>query len=137
MLTAQQGANKFKQGVQGGSTAYTQGVQAVTENPAQKAIAQKQKMIDRWLASVNGGKWEQRLGDVTLAEWKAASATKGASNYAASADKAYTNYMEWAQTAYPVISQISQEIQNMPSATFQDNINRMLANVNAMRERLG
>ena len=132
MISASQGTAKYKSGVQGGSTAYKNGVLAVTENPATKAIAQKDKMIANWNAAINGGKWEQKLGAVTLPMWKDAASNKGANNYAASADKASVNYQAWAADAYPQIAQLQQQIQAMPKVTISDSINRMIANVNGM-----
>lgn len=136
-VTAQQGADKYRSGVQGGSQRYINGVNSVTTAPSQQAIAQQNKMVTNWLDSVNSGKWAQNLGNVTLQAWQQAAVNKGAQNYSASADAASTKYAQWAQNAYTVIQQIQDEIEAMPSTNMQDNINRMIHNVTRMSELLG
>lgn len=136
-VTASQGADKYRQGVQGGATRYQQGIANVKTAPSQKAIEQKDKMVQNWLASVNSGKWEQEMGKVSLSMWQEASRTKGATNYSSSADKASQAYAAWASEAYPIIQQIQDQIASMPSTTIDQNIQRMITNVTLMAERLG
>ena len=136
-VSASQGAAKYKSGVQGGATRYSDGISNVTVAPSVKAIASKDKMIANWLDSINNGKWEQNLGAITLTQWQNASKTKGATNYASSADSASQKYSAWATNAYPIIKQIQDEVKAMPNTTMQDSINRMIHNVQRMSELLG
>lgn len=136
-VSASQGASKYKSGVQGGATRYSDGISNVDVAPSVKAIAQKDKMIANWLDSVNNGKWEQNLGAISLSAWQTAAKTKGATNYASSADSASQKYAQWANNAYPIIQQIQDEVKAMPSTTMQDSINRMIHNVQRMSALLG
>lgn len=136
-ISPSEAGNKYRSGVQGGAQDYTLGIQSVTEAPSAKAIAQKQKMVTNWNAAINSGKWETKLGAVTLAQWKQAATTRGAQNYAQSADAASQKWTTWAQTAFPIIQNIQDEIKAMPSTTLNDNIQRMITNVTLMAERLG
>lgn len=78
-------AAKWQAKTAASTEAYKQGVQAVTVNPAQLAIAAK----DLWIARVNeaaqNGRFEAGLQGTTLASWKAAATDKGAANIAAGA----------------------------------------------------
>lgn len=136
-VTPQAGSDKYRSGVQGGGQRYVQGIQSVTQAPSAKAIAQQDKMVTNWLASVQDGTWAQNLGAVSLGAWQQASVNKGATNYASSADSASQKYAQWAQTAYPIIQQIQDEVDAMPSTTMGDNIQRMIHNVTRMSELLG
>ena len=137
MITPQQGADKYKSGVQSGSSAYQTGVNNVDQAPGQLAVLQQDKMVTNWLEAVNGGKWATNVSAVTLNEWKTITASKGAQNYSASADAASQKYAQWAQTAYPIIEQIRQEVRALPSTTFAENIQRMVQNATLMSQRLG
>lgn len=136
-LTAQQARDKYRSGVQGGASAYQAGINSVKTAPSQKAIAQKAKMVTNWMNAVNSGKWEEKMGEVTLTQWQQASVNKGAQNYTASAEGASSKWGAWATDAFPVIAQIQAEVDAMPSTSLQDNIQRMIYNVTEMANRLG
>lgn len=128
---------KYKSGVQGGANAYTVGINSVSVAPSQKAIAQQQKMVTNWNNAITSGKWAEKLNAVTLSSWKSSATGMGAQNYVASADKGATKWGVWATESFPIIQAIQDEIEAMPSTTFQDNIQRMIYNVTEMSNRLG
>lgn len=135
-ISPAQAKAKYQSAVQGSASAYQDGVNSVSVAPSQKAIAQKQKMVTNWNNAINSGKWEQKLGAVSLSDWKSATTGQGAVNYTASAQKGANKWGQWANTAFPIIQSIQDEIEAMPSTTMQDNIQRMIANVTMMSERL-
>lgn len=84
-MTPQQLAAKWQAKYGSSSEQYKAGVQAVQVNPAQSAIAAK----DRWIQSLNeaaaDGRYENGLSTVTLQSWQQACIDKGASAIQAAA----------------------------------------------------
>lgn len=84
-MSPSQTAARWQARVTASVEAYKAGVAAVTINPAQQAIAAKQRWIDRVNEAAAAGRYEDGLAPVTLQSWKAAATDKGASNIAAGA----------------------------------------------------
>lgn len=133
-LTPQQAAEKLGQRIAGSGGAYQQGVQSVSENPAQKAIANKDKWVAGIQDAINNDRYAKGLAGVTLADWKNATLTYGVNRYTSSSQKATTNYQKFAAEFFPFLDTVQQEIDNMPSLTLEDNINRMVTNVRRLHE---
>ena len=125
-LTPQQAGDKWKRRLQQSTTDITSGVNAVTENPAQKAIQKKDKMRQNWLASVDNGKWEAGLSRVTLSDWKNAMINKGIPRISAGAEAGMGNYIAYQQEVQPYMEQLQAEIDSMPDLTIEDSVNRMV-----------
>lgn len=121
-LNAQAMAAKWQSKVSAAGPAYTAGVQAVTVNPAQQAIAAK----DRWIQGVNAaaanGKYEKGLSTVTLASWKQAATDKGAAALAAGARLGAIKVQQHEQTFGPIRDQIVASLP--PRGTLDQNIER-------------
>lgn len=77
-MTPQQLAAKWQAKYGASTEAYKNGIQSVQVNPAQSAIAAK----DRWISALNEaaaqGRYENGLSTVTLASWQASAIEKGA-----------------------------------------------------------
>lgn len=84
-LSPAQYAAKWQSKMSTSVEAYKQGIQAVTVNPAQSAIAAKELWINNLNEAAANGRYEAGLSKVTLASWKSASIDKGASNIPAGA----------------------------------------------------
>jgi type IV secretory pathway TrbL component len=97
-------------------------VNAVQTNPAQAAIAAK----DRWIANLNdaaaNGRYEAGLSKVTLAGWKQAATDKGASNMAAGARNGAAKVQANEQVMGPVRDAIVASLP--PRGTIDQNIER-------------
>lgn len=114
----------------------TAGVNSVTEAPSQKAIAQKQKMVTNWTRSITDGTWEQRLGKVTLAQWKQDMIDKGIPRMQQSVSTARTQQKveRLASELLAFQDQNLPAIQAMASTTLEDNIARATAWMRKMSE---
>lgn len=133
-VTPTEGADKLKRGISSHGTDYQAGINKVSVNPAEQAAANE----DKWFASLSDAYTNKRfskgLGRVTLAGWKAAVMDGGVSRYTQSADKAAKNYAAFAQQFYPFLQSVQDQISAMPNRSLQDNIQRMIANVNMIHE---
>lgn len=111
------------------------GVDAVTQNPAQAAIAALDKLYARWMEAFQSGKIEAGLARVTLDQWKTAMKTVGVQRIAAGVDAKGNAKMGKFMTEFlPFLEQVAGQLDSMPDTTFEDSVNRMIAQIRAVHE---
>lgn len=130
----QQAADKLRTRIQQSGTAYQAGVNAVTENPAAKAIAAKDKWEQGIQDAIANNRYVKGLENVTLQSWKAQTLNYGVTRFTQSADKAGQNYQKFAERFFPFLEQTMQTINAMPDTTFEERIQKMIANARALRD---
>lgn len=129
----QQAAEKWARNL-GGATEYIrQGVNNVTENPATKAIAKKQKMINNFMDAMQSGKWENSLGKVTLQDWKNSMLDKGIARISTGAQAAQGKYAAFLTDLFRYQESIKSQLDSMPDNTLDDSIARMTFWVRQMK----
>lgn len=131
-LTAQQIAAKWSRNYTGSSEQMKQGANAVTVSPTQKAIQAKDRYIAGVQRAFNDGTYEAGLSRVTLADWKQAYIEKGIANAAAGAKLGAIKLERHEREFGPVRDQIVASLP--PRGTPEENIQRMVAFVRAMRD---
>lgn len=108
----------------------------VRVNPAQKAVAAKEKMVARFQASMNDGSYEAAMQGVTLQSW-IQSATSKASRLAQGAQEGRPKMQAYLQAAKPIYDQNEAEIEAMPNVTEEDSVQRMIRNMQNMKKLKG
>jgi len=131
-ISSQAGAEKWRRRLQGATQDIAAGIQRVTENPAQKAIAKQSLLRDRFNASIDSGKWAKGLNRVTLNDWKQAAINKGVPRIAQGAADGESKYQAFAAQFYPYVESVQQEIDAMPKGSLEDSIARSTAAIRAM-----
>ena len=110
------------------------GVNAVTQNPAEAAAAAK----DRWVAGIQkaaaAGKFEQGLANTTLQSWQKAMINKGIPNMQTGAREAQTKVQTFLSQLLPYTSDVSAKVKAMPKGTLSDSINRATAAITMMAQ---
>jgi len=129
MITPQQASQKLGNGIRNGSTAYTNGVNAVQTAPSQLAIAKKSKWVQAMTDPKTHDRWEAGLGRISLTDWKSAASGVGAQRFAQSADKAQTNYQEFATDFFPFLASVQSQVNAMPDVTLDERINKAVQNM--------
>lgn len=124
-LTPLQIADKWKRRLQQSTTDMTAGVNAVTENPATKAIAAQDKMVQNWNNSITSGKWARSLSNVSLTDWRAAFINKGIPRIQQGAESGAPKMAAYMTQALPYIRGLQATVHQMPNMTLQDSIARM------------
>jgi hypothetical protein len=102
----------------------TQGVNAVTVNPAAKAAAASQQYLNGVNAAVASGKYQRGLGRVTLQSWQDAMLTKGLPRIATGATQAKPKFSAFMAKWMPYQQGLQQKLQQMPRGDLQTNIQR-------------
>lgn len=100
------------------------GVQSVTESPAAKAVAKKDKLKARWIQAIDSGKWENALRKVSLEAWKESVITRGVDRVASGAEAARPKMADFFNQLLPYVQAGRREIERMPAVTIEDSINR-------------
>ena len=131
-LTPQQFTEKHARRLKGATEDMRAGINRVTENPCEKAIAKQDKMLTNLTASVNNGKWAAGLGRVSLQEWKDKADKVGVNRVAAGIDAAAAKMTAFAEQLLPHIDREVAKISAMPDITLDDNINRMTSFIRGM-----
>jgi len=101
------------------------GIDRVTESPAAKAIAKKDKMKQNLLKSLDDGTWEKRLGEVSLEDWKSKTRAKVAERLAGGVDGAAAKRQKFDTHLVSTINEILPKINDMPDMTLEDSVNRV------------
>lgn len=134
MLNPAKIADKYVAGMQGASTAYKDGVNAVSVAPGQSAVLQKDKLIRNFMDSVNSGRWAANTAGVPLDQWKNLASTKGANNLAGGAIAAKSKVQAYWNVAAPEYQNGLAQLEAMPNSTPADADARMLFWANFMRQ---
>ncbi|MEE9175271.1 MAG: hypothetical protein V3U19_03765 [Thermodesulfobacteriota bacterium] len=124
MKTVDDSVRRWKNNASGATEEYKRGVDAVTENPASKAIAAK----DKWFTNISEAhrldKFARGLAGVTLTGWKDAAKTKGAANYRQGIIAGESKMKAAMTKLLPYISTVRAEIHAMPNDTKEDSAQR-------------
>lgn len=120
-------AEKWARRIAGSTQDIIDGVNGVRENPAEKAIAKKQKLLTNFTAAVNDGRWERGLRRMSLDQWKTAMIQKGVNRVAQGADASKGKMAAFMNELLPYQESVRSEIDAMPDITLEDSIARMTA----------
>lgn len=110
------------------------GVDAVTENPAEKAIAKKDKMVANFNASMQNGKYEASMSKVTLSDWKTKTKEKVQARLSSGVQAAISKRQAFDAHNINVLNAILPEIAAMPDMTLQEQAAKCLRLWQHMRD---
>lgn len=133
-VTPQQFADRWSQALGQSAQRISDGVDAVTQSPAQAAIKNKAKMVQNFTAAVNNGKWETNLGKISLQDWQQSMKTKGIPRIASGAQAANGKMAAFAAKLLPFQQTLQAKVKAMPNMTLPDNIARMTTWVTGMSQ---
>lgn len=133
-INIQAALKKYKDNASAAGPAYTAGVEAVTTAPTALAAAAASKWIANVQAAYTEGRFQAGCNAVDLSAWKAATTSKGASNYRTGIANLSPRAVKAMQDQLAKAEQIRQQIATMPNNSEADADARMLAAVRMMRE---
>lgn len=113
-------------GVQNGTEAYREGVQAVTVAPTESAIRAIPRYVQGVQDAVADGRVERGLRRVGLEEWRRKTLEKGASRLATGARASEQQYNQFMTEFLPYLERVQQNLP--PRGTLDDNLQRMVQN---------
>lgn len=125
MITPDQAQAKWVRNTQAATQSVTDGVNAVSVAPGQKAAAQKQV----WLAQLNASadKWARNVAAVSLGEWQQAMITDGIPRMQQGVQSKQAKYGQFAAKFFPYVAAGAAQIAAMPKGGTEAGINRAVA----------
>lgn len=128
-LTPSEAADKQIRNLKAAIPQMTNAINAVTESPMEKAIAQQDKMKLKLIESIDNGKWANGLRRVTLPEWKDKFIKKGLPNIGRGADLAKPKLIKFYSEFFPFLETVQSEVRAMADLTLEDSIARASHNI--------
>jgi hypothetical protein len=101
------------------------GVEKVTEAPGIAAAAASDKFRLHILEAIESGRWAGEVSRVTLADWKKAMLEKGIPRIRAGTAGAVPEMEEFGKALFTHIETGQRLLEDKPSVTLDDNIDRM------------
>ena len=133
-VTAAQYQEKWSRRLKQAAPDIKAGVERTTQNPADAAIANLDRMLAGFQDAFASGKIERGLRTVTLADWKESMTRKGLANLAAGVDGASAKVTAKAASLLAAVDAAQGAVDAMPNATFEDRLQRMTAFSRAMHD---
>lgn len=125
-------ARKWANNLTNATQSMVEGANAVTESPTAKAAQSAEKYVAGVQRSVE--KWQSGLNRVTLNDWKRAYISKGVPRIAQGAQESMPKMETFLRDFLPYAEQVSNQVKQMPSATLEQNIQRMVTAVRLMSQ---
>ncbi len=110
------------------------GIEQVTVNPCELAVAKQEKMKTNLLAAIDDGRWAAGLKRVSLADWKDKAKNVGAARITSGINAAKAKVIAFAEELLPHIDAGQAKLSGMPDMTLEDNIARMVTMTRHMAE---
>jgi len=129
MKSAQMVAQKWANGMGSASQTIKAGVEAVSVNPAEAAIRQKDQYLAGVQRAVADGRYEAGLRRTTLQGWQDSMIKKGLARVGPGAQEAKQDFEQFMGQFLPHVEAGQRKLQSMPRGDLQTNIGRMIAMV--------
>jgi hypothetical protein len=133
MVTAQQWAQSWANGMSGADAKIRAGVMATVLSPGQEALGSIAKMRANWIAAIDSGRWAIAMGAMTVQEWQQAMIQKGLPRIADGVAAGKPKVQAYANIAIPVMQALQAQIHAMPKTTPAESEARVLAWMRGMR----
>jgi len=111
-----------------------QGVQAVTTSPTQAAAAAGNLWQQRVADPATLQKFQRGLQRVSLTDWQNAMLTKGVPRISTGAQAAKDKFTAFMTQFLPFVNNVAQGVRQMPKATLDDRIARMVSQVRGVAQ---
>lgn len=116
---------------------FKDGVDAVTVNPAEKALAANAKRIAKLQASIANKTWEKKMARVTLDDWKKKASTIGADRFISGVEANVDKIESFIRAFQPKLESLTSSVKAMPETTEAERDARVLAMIRGLRKLKG
>ena len=116
---------------------FKDGVLAVTENPAAKALAANAKRVAKIQESIAKKTWETKMSKVSLEDWKGKASTVGADRFISGVEANVDKIEKFVRGFQPKLSSLAASVNSMPETSEAERDNRVLAMVRGLRKLKG
>lgn len=130
-------ANKWATSMGSASSAYTSGVQSVTQSPGQSALNNAQAYLNGVQDAYNNGTYQKGLQSFTLQDWQNAAVSKGASRLGSGAQASKGRMQTFFSNFIPQLQNIQNQIDQMPNGSFAERQQRAITYMNLSHQLKG
>jgi len=116
---------------------YRSGVEAVTVNPAERALAANAKRVAKLQDSIAKKTWEKKMAKVTLDDWKRKASTVGADRFISGVEANVDKIEAFVRSFQPKLESLSSSVKAMPETTEAERDARVLAMIRGLRKLKG
>jgi len=116
---------------------FKDGVNAVTESPAAKALAANAKRVAKLQESIAKKTWEAKMSKVSLEDWKSKASTIGADRFISGVEANVDKIEKFVRSFQPKLSSLAASVNAMPETSEAERDNRVLAMVRGLRKLKG
>lgn len=116
---------------------YKAGVEAVTINPAELALAANAKRIKRLQDSIAAKTWEKRMAKVSLDDWKKKALALGADRFIPGVEANVDKIEAFIRGFQPKLEGLTSSVKAMPDTTDAERDARVLAMIRGLRKLKG
>lgn len=113
------------------------GVEAVTENPAAKALAANAKRVAKLRESIEKKTWESRMAKVSLEDWKSKTLALGAARFIPGVEANVDKIEAFVRGFQPKLESLTSSVKAMPDTTDAERDARALAQIRGLRKLKG
>jgi hypothetical protein len=133
-ISPDQLTKNWQQGMTNNVKKIQDAVGRVTENPAQKAMAAKDKWVQGVQRAANEGRFEAGLSNVTLQDWKNNTIQKIGERMQGGVTAAGPKFQKFASYLISTVNAAKSVVDAMPNMTLNDSIQRAAAFMTYMSE---
>ena len=116
---------------------YRSGVEAVTVNPAEKALAANAKRVAKLRESIEKKTWERKMAKVSLDDWKRKASTLGAERFIPGVEANVDKIESFIRGFQPKLESLTASVKAMPETTEAERDARVIAMVRGLRKLKG
>jgi hypothetical protein len=114
---------------------YIDGIESVQQSPGVTLADNQESLIamrTNWVNAMDTGYIAARLREYDFGRWKTKTKTRGADNWVAGIALAEPEITRFQVAFTPVRRQVSDTVRQMPNASFEQRLERMLANARGL-----
>lgn len=124
---------RYERGIQGGQTAYEEGIRNPKRDWAGELTAAKNRMQTGFNTAMTDGTFDRGVANTGTQGWQQKAEAKAA-NYSQSAQRAVDAYRQQAGEMLAVVETAQARVDAMPRDTHQQRMSRMVANATIIKE---
>lgn len=134
-VNAQEYADKWGRRLSASTQDIRRGVERVSEAPGASAARNADRMLAGIQVAIQDGRWQRAVAGVSLQDWKEATISKGIGRIASGVEGAMSKQRDMAERLLAAVDTVKSRVDQMPSTTLEDRINRMVTFARGMSEQ--
>ena len=134
MISPQAAAQKWARNLAGATESIKAGINAVTEAPGVRAVANAEAYLAGVQRSFSEKKWQNNTAAVSLEEWKRAATTKGLANLQAGIQAGQPKMAAFMAAFMPFLQGVVDTVKQLPKGGIENGVQRAVTMMRRLAE---